>query len=110
MDKSAPLALKDVDVAPEFPGGMDGMIKYLSESIKYPKDIEQDSIEGVAYVAFQVTPTGKVDHVKLTKGFHSSADQEALRVVNSMPDWKPAMFNGEAVAVEYVLPIRFKMQ
>jgi TonB family protein len=101
---------KVVDQMPEFEGGSNAMIKYLVENIKYPDDAKQKGISGRVFVQFVVSKTGEVKNVHLLRGVSPSLDNEALRVVSSMPDWKPGKDeNGQPVNVEYNLPINFSL-
>lgn len=70
----------------------------------------ENGIEGIVYVTFVVDKDGKVKDAKILRGKGAGLDEEALRVVRSMPDWKPGKQNGRAVAVQYNLPVNFKLQ
>jgi TonB family protein len=99
-----------VEVEPEFPGGMEALIKYLSENIKYPEQAKKENIQGRVFVAFVVEKDGSVTDAKLLRGIGGGCDEEALRVVNAMPKWKPGMQRGVPVRVQYNIPISFKLQ
>jgi len=96
-----------VEEAPEFPGGKDALMKFLSDSIRYPKLARNSKIQGFVYVSFIVEPDGSVSNVKVLRGIGGGCDEEAVRVVQSMPKWKPGTQRGETVRVQYSLPIRF---
>ena len=98
-----------VEVAPEFPGGMDQMAKYLSENIKYPEEAKEKGISGRVYIEFVIEKDGAVSNVKVMKSISGGCDEEGVRVVNAMPKWKPGMQKGKPVRVHYVLPIFFKL-
>lgn len=98
-----------VEQMPEFPGGTDGLLKYLQTNIHYPEDARQNAIEGTVYVRFVVTATGEITGAEILRSKGESLDQEALRVVNAMPLWQPGKQRGEAVSVQYNLPIRFTL-
>lgn len=98
----------DVDVRPEYPGGYEGMIRFLQHNMTYPKKAMKQKIHGVAYVQFVVTPDGAITDVKTIKGISPECDKEAERVVMMMPPWKPGQHNGKNVYVRFVLPIKFK--
>ena len=98
-----------VEVAPEFPGGMDQMAKYLSENIKYPEEAKDKGISGRVYIEFVIEKDGAVSNVKVMKSIGGGCDEEGVRVVNAMPKWKPGMQKGKPVRVHYVLPIFFKL-
>ena len=94
---------------PMFRGGMTELAKYLSANIKYPIDASRKGIHGRVLVAFVVETDGSITNAKIIQGVYESIDQEALRVVNSMPKWVPGMYRGETVRVEYVLPLNFSL-
>lgn len=100
-----------VEEMPQFPGGGEAaLLKYLQNNIKYPAMARENGIEGIVYVTFVVDKDGKVKDPKLLRGKEGGLSEEAMRVVKSMPDWKPGKQNGRAVAVQYNLPINFKLQ
>ncbi|MBP5540204.1 MAG: M56 family metallopeptidase [Bacteroidales bacterium] len=115
-DKSAPMdadtdqVFQVVEVDPEFPGGMEALIKYLSENIKYPEQAKKDKIQGKVYISFVVEKDGSVADAKVLRGIGGGCDEEALRVVKGMPKWNPATVNGKPVNVQYALPVIFKLQ
>ncbi|MCW3085477.1 MAG: energy transducer TonB [Bacteroidetes bacterium] len=98
------------DELPQFPGGEKAMLEYIKQNINYPKSAQDEGLSGKVYVSFKVTETGKIDSVRLLRGFYDSCDMEALRVIRAMPDWKPALRNGKPISVQFNLPIIFKMQ
>ena len=98
-----------VEEMPEFPGGMDAMMKYLSENIKYPEDAIEKNQAGRVFVSFVVGTDGSINEATILRGVCESIDKEALRVVNAMPKWTPGKVKGEPVKVEYNLPIVFKL-
>lgn len=97
------------DKEPQFPGGFDAMVKYLLENVKYPEHAKKDGIQGKVLVSFTVTKTGKIKDAKVTQPVNKLLDAEALRVVNSMPDWIPGEVDGKIVDAEMTLPIQFKL-
>ena len=98
-----------VENPPEFPGGMEGLMEYLSSNIHYPETAKEQGIEGRVYINFIVDKDGSVDSARVLKGIGGGCDKEALRVVNNMPKWKPGMQKGQAVRVSYNLPVRFTL-
>ena len=98
-----------VDQMPEYPGGEEALMQYLADNIKYPVQAVEEGIEGQVFVGFIIQPTGNVDHVKVLKGIGGGCDEEAVRVVSEMPNWKPGYEKGVAVIVEYNVPISFKL-
>ncbi|MBQ3710583.1 MAG: TonB family protein [Bacteroidales bacterium] len=98
-----------VEVMPEYPGGMEMMIKYLSENIKYPEEAKDKGIQGRVFVQFVIEKDGSVTGVKVMRSVHPLLDNESVRVVKAMPKWKPGLQKGKPVRVSYNLPISFKM-
>ncbi len=96
-----------VEEMPQFPGGMEGLSKYLSESLKYPAEAREKNVQGTVFLSFVVQPDGTVANVRVLKGIEMGCDNEARRVVAQMPAWQPGRQGGKAVAVRYSLPIRF---
>jgi TonB family protein len=102
-------AMIEPDKQPEFKGGQNAMIEYLIKEIKYPVKAKEDGIQGKVYVQFTVSKTGKVTDVKVERGVSTELDNEAKRVIESMPDWIPAEANGKKVEATMTLPIQFKL-
>lgn len=99
------------DSMPEFPGGASAMMTYLMDNVKYPADAKKDKKEGRVACSFVITKEGKVTDVHVVKSSGTeSLDNEALRVVNNMPDWKPGKENGEPVNVHFTIPVIFKLK
>jgi len=99
-----------VESMPEFPGGTGELYKYLSNSIKYPPLAKESGIQGRVFVNFVVEPDGSISNVKVLRGIGGGCDEEAVRVVENMPSWKPGKQRGKAVRVSYNLPIKFTLQ
>ena len=98
-----------VEVMPEFPGGTEKMMDYLSKNIKYPEAAKEKGISGRVFLSFVIEKDGAVSNVKVAKGIGKECDDEALRVVKAMPKWKPGLMKGKPVRVNYMLPIFFKL-
>jgi protein TonB len=96
-----------VEEMPEFPGGDEARIKFLSENIKYPMSAREIGIQGKVYFTFTVEKDGSISEVKMLRGIGAGCDEEALRVLAMMPKWKPGRQNGKAVRVEFNMPISF---
>ena len=103
------LIFNHVEEMPRFPGGEPALMKWLSGNINYPKEAQEKGIQGRTTIRFVVTPDGLIKDVKVVKGFDPVCDEEALRVVNTMPKWIPGKQNGKAVYVYYSLPIVFRL-
>ena len=95
---------------PKFPGGEKKLMSYLGNNIKYPEKAKKDGVKGRVFISFVVEKDGRIDNVELLRGIGSGCDEEAMRVIKSMPKWSPGMTNGEPVRVQYNLPIKFALQ
>ena len=96
--------------APAFPGGTYAMYKYLADNIKYPADAKAAGKEGRVIVQFVVRKDGSVSDVSVVRSVGNvSLDNEAVRVVSSMPKWSPGTQGGKPVNVQYTLPVQFKL-
>lgn len=109
LTASSRMVETEADKMPEFKGGQEALIAYLSKTVVYPAVAYEGKIEGTVYVSFLVEASGKVSNCGIKRGAHEALDTEALRVVSAMPDWTPGEKNGKAVNVEMVLPIAFKL-
>lgn len=95
---------------PEYPGGMSAMIAFIRENLKYPKEAKEAKKEGRVLCSFIIDKTGEVTEVKVAKSSGTqSLDDEAVRVVSLMPNWKPGTENGKPVRVSYTIPLVFKL-
>ncbi len=99
-----------VEQMPQFPGGMQALMEYLSQNIKYPKEAMEAEKQGRVLVQFIVTKDGSVRAAQVLNHVDEALDAEALRVINAMPNWLPGRQNGEAVNVKYTVPISFRLQ
>lgn len=99
-----------VEQQPEFPGGISKLYSYLGKTVKYPAQAKRDSIVGRVFVSFVVEKDGAISNVKLLRGIGGGCDKEAMRVVSEMPNWKPGLMKGQAVRVQYNLPIKFVLK
>ena len=96
---------------PEYPGGMSAMMTFIQENMRYPKDAKAAKREGRVLCSFIIDKTGEVTEVKVAKSSGTqSLDDEAVRVVSLMPNWKPGMENGKPVRVIYNIPLVFKLK
>lgn len=100
-----------VESMPEFPGGQQALFKYLSDNIKYPVIAQENGIQGRVICQFVVNKDGSIVDVEVARsGGDPSLDKEAVRVIKSMPKWKPGKQRGKAVRVKYTVPVNFKLQ
>jgi periplasmic protein TonB len=95
---------------PEFPGGVEELMKFLGKKTKYPSLALKMNTQGTVFVGFIVSKEGRINEVTIVKGLSKECDDEAMRVIQSMPDWKPGKQNGRTVSVKYVLPIKFRLE
>lgn len=100
-----------VEQFPTFPGGLEALNKFLSKNVRYPQRAISAGISGKVYVQFVVSADGTIrdNEVIVQKGIGTGCDEEAVRVVRSMPAWNPGRQGGRAVAVRYSIPINFKL-
>ena len=98
-----------VEDAPEFPGGIQALLDYLKENIKYPAICKDNNIQGRVIVSFVVEKDGSISDPKVVKGVNPSLDKEAVRVISTMPKWKPGKQKGITVRVRYSVPVNFRL-
>lgn len=99
-----------VEEMPEFPGGMAECLKFLAKNIKYPTIAQENGTQGRVTVQFVVNRDGSIVDAKVLRGVDPYLDKEAIRVISSMPKWKPGMQRGKAVRVKYTVPVMFRLQ
>ncbi len=92
---------------PEFPGGKDALMAYLSKNVKYPRLAMDHGVDGTVVVRFVVWKDGSIRNVEVVKGVHPDLDKEAVRVITNMPTWKPGRQQGSNVSVYFTIPVRF---
>ncbi|MDH6358107.1 energy transducer TonB [Parabacteroides sp. PF5-9] len=109
-EESAQQIFTVVEDMPQFPGGDQELLKFISRSIKYPVIAQENGIQGRVVVSFVVNRDGTVVDAEVVRGVDPALDKEALRVVNTMPKWKPGMQRGKPVRVKYTVPIMFRLQ
>ena len=98
-----------VEDQPEYPGGAAEMYKWLGENLKYPDLARNTNIEGKVMVSFVVEKDGSVSNVKVMRDIGGGCGAEAVRVVKSMPKWKPGRQMGKPVRTAYGIPVIFKL-
>jgi len=97
-----------VDKMPEFPGGEKGVVKFLSQTMRFPEEAQKKGDHGKVIVQFTITKAGKVENAKVLKGVSPELDNEALRVIGLLPDWIPGEKDGAKVSVYRIIPIQFQ--
>nr|WP_321356736.1 energy transducer TonB [uncultured Draconibacterium sp.] len=99
-----------VEEVPEFPGGIRALYQYINSNVRYPVIAQENGIQGRVYVKFVVNETGDVSDAQVLRPIDPSLDKEALRVINSLPRFKPGKQRGKPVKVYYNAQITFKLQ
>ena len=99
-----------VEENPEFPGGNEGLAAYLRKNLVYPESAVDNGVQGRVTVGFIVERDGSVASVEIKKSVDPALDKEALRVVKSMPRWKPGKQQGKAVRTRFSVPVVFRLQ
>lgn len=102
-------ALPMVEDMPEYPGGMEAMMKFVAENLKYPQQMQKEKVEGRVLLSFVVEKDGSVTNIEEVKSPHPVLTEEAIRVVKLMPKWKPGKQDGKNVRVQFNLPITFRL-
>ena len=99
-----------VESMPSFPGGMNKLMEYLQNNLHYPQLAKDLGIQGRVFVTFVIEKDGSVSGTKLLRGIGGGCDEEAIKVVENMPNWIPGSQRNRPVRVQYNLPINFKLQ
>lgn len=100
-----------VETMPEFPGGQQAMIKFIADNMIYPVAAQEAGIQGRTICQFVVNKDGSISDIEVVRSAgDASLDKEAVRIIKSMPTWKPGKQRGQAVRVKYTTPINFKIQ
>ena len=100
-----------VESMPEFPGGQQALFKFLAENVKYPVIAQENGIQGRVICQFVVNKDGSIVDVQAVRSSgEPSLDKEAIRVIKSMPKWKPGKQRGKPVRVKYTVPVNFRLQ
>jgi TonB family protein len=98
-----------VEESPQFPGGDEERIRFLTENISYPHEAREASIQGTVYITFVVEKDGTIEDVRVLRGIGGGCDEEAVRVIRKMPRWSPGKQRGKPVRVQFNMPIKFSM-
>lgn len=98
-----------VEEMPEFPGGQNALMRWLADNLKYPMEAAEAGIQGRVVVKFVIDKNGNVTNPTVARSVCDALDAEALRIVRSMPKWTPGKQDGKCVAVEYSLPVAFRI-
>ena len=99
-----------VEEMPMFPGGDPALLAYIAANTQYPEIAKENNIQGKVIVRFCVTSKGGVNQVSVLKGVDPELDKEAIRVVTTLPPFKPGKQGGKPVPVWYMVPIAFTLK
>lgn len=100
----------NIEIMPEFPGGFSELMNFLTSNVNYPESAKTNNIEGRTLVSFVVEKDGSITDIEVLRGFDKDCDAEAVRVVSTMPKWKPGVKDGETVRCRFNLPFTFKIK
>jgi protein TonB len=98
-----------VENIPEFPGGDLELRKHIAQNVQYPEIAKENGIQGRVFVQFVVNHKGEIEQVKVVRGVEAALDREAVRVISSLPKWKPGSQRGKPVRVSFTVPINFQL-
>ena len=101
--------LEVVEEMPKFPGGDEGLMKFIQENVKYPEKALKTGSQGRVIVKFIVEKDGSISGAEVIKKVNEHLDAEALRVINAMPKWTPGKQKGKVVRAKFVLPVTFRL-
>jgi protein TonB len=99
----------NIQEQPYFPGGEEGLTGFIQKNIQYPKEARESRIEGTVFVRFVVTKTGDIGETQITRTVDPNLEYEALRIVKSLPKWKPGKKEGKPVNVWLIVPVEFNL-
>ena len=94
---------------PEFPGGMDKLLQFINDNVQYPTKAQAERIQGRVIVQFIVDENGYIIEPNIVRSVEPSLNEEALRIIKMLPQWKPGTLKGKAVKVKYAVPVAFKL-
>lgn len=100
---------KIVDQMPEFPGGMDKLLQFINDNMQYPAEARKKEVQGRVVIQFIVNENGYITEPTIMKSVDPSLDEEALRIIKMLPQWKPGTLHGKAVQVKYTVPVTFRL-
>lgn len=98
-----------VEEMPQFPGGMNALMTFIGQNLRYPIDDAKSKVEGRVLVRFVIEKDGTVNDVEVLRSLSPNCDAEAVRVVKAMPKWSPGIQKGKEVRVYFTLPILYKL-
>ena len=92
---------------PEVPGGEGKLLQFIAENVRLPKCVKEGKVKGRSIVEFVIEKDGTVSDFKIVRSLHKDCDAEAIRVLKTMPRWKPGRQKGKPVRVKYIVPVEF---
>ncbi len=99
-----------VEQEAQFPRGEDSMIKFIVNNIKYPAEARHYNIQGKVICSFTVKKDGEVVNAKIVRGLEGGCNEQAIKVIQSMPRWVPGKINGQPVNSRCSIPIQFLIE
>lgn len=99
----------EVEIQPEFPGGITKFYEFIARNLRYPAEAVKNNTQGRVFISFLVEKDGNLSNIKITRDLGSGTGEEALRVVSISPKWKPGILFGEPVRVMYNININFSL-
>ena len=108
--ESSKLFGEAIEEMASFPGGSVALMQYIAQNLRYPNIQGDCNIQGRVIVGFTINEDGILSDIKVMKSISPAFDEEAIRVVKSMPKWKPAKLNGKAVKSKYTIPVNFRIE
>lgn len=108
-DKNSAVAYSVLEEVPQFPGGEKAATEFIARNVKYPQYAAENGIQGTVQVSFIIDKDGNVSEANVLRGVDGSLDAEAVRVVKTMPQWKPGKKSGKAVSARCSMPITFNL-
>jgi len=99
----------EANVIPEFPGGLERFLRWMQTAVVYPEEARLKGLSGTVYVIFTVKKDGSISDVKVENPVHALLDAEAMRVIKSMPNWRPGKDQNRSFEIIETAPIRFRL-
>lgn len=103
------LIFESVEENPEYPGGVKELYAFIGNNLRYPLEAVKNNIAGKVFAKFIVRTDGSISDIKILKGIGYGCDEETVRVISQLPNWKPGKQNGEPVNVMFTMPINFQL-
>lgn len=98
-----------VENQPEFPGGVQALMKFLGDNVRYPVEAMKSGTQGRVITSFVINKDGSISDIEIERGVDPLLDAEAIRVIGMMPEWKPGTQRGQAVNVRFTIPVTFRL-